>query len=83
MMGEPRVVVLSKTLMGYMLEAKTTRSVFAWLPETFQLGEMKKIGGTIIYGAPHFSSTTYTKEVFADLGIYLRAFCNADSLAGR
>lgn len=46
--GEPRMVVLRKTLSNYMQHAKKTRNVFAWLPDRFRLGEMKKIGDTII-----------------------------------
>jgi hypothetical protein len=75
--GEPRIVVLSKTLSGYMELARKTRQVFAWLPDTFRLREMKRIGDTIIFGAPHFSSTTYTKEIFEKLGIDLRNYCDA------
>jgi hypothetical protein len=78
--GEPRMVVLSKTLSTYMLHASKTRKVFAWLPTRFHLGEMKRIGATIIYGAPHFSSMTYKKQAFVDLGLCLRAYCDAGLL---
>jgi hypothetical protein len=30
----------------------------------------------VIYGAPHFSSTTYTKQRFVELGDVLREYCN-------
>jgi hypothetical protein len=75
--GEPRLVILSKSLVSnYMLRAKKTRPVFAWVPDEFRFGEMKRIGDTIIYGAPHFSSTRYEKGVFATLGNRLRKYCD-------
>jgi hypothetical protein len=74
--GAPRLVILSKTLSQYMLQAKKTRKVFGWLPDRFHLGEMKRVGETTIYGAPHFSSTTYEKKVFATLGDRLRQYCD-------
>jgi hypothetical protein len=74
--GERRLIVLSKSLVSnYMAHARKKCSVFEWLPEEFTLGEMKSVGDTIVLGAPHFSSTTYKKEVFHELGDRIRAFC--------
>ena len=57
-----------------MAHARKKCSVFEWVPEEFALGEMNDIGGTILLGAPHFSSTTYKKDVFEDLGTYIKEF---------
>ncbi|WP_157976685.1 hypothetical protein [Parahaliea mediterranea] len=74
--GESRLVILSKSLFSeYMQEARRKHNVFTWLPTEFCLGEMKRIGKTLIYGAPHFSSTNYKKSVFESLGTEVRKFC--------
>ena len=74
--GERRLIILSKSLVSnYMAYARKEWSVFEWLPEVFTLGEMKSVGDTIVFRAPHFSSTTYKKEVFYELGDRIRSFC--------
>jgi hypothetical protein len=74
--GERRMVVLSSSVMkGKMRTAAKRYGVFQWLPREFRLGEMARSGETVIYGAPHFSSTTYSKAVFADVGEDIQAFC--------
>lgn len=71
-----RLILVSKTLHErYMRKAQQAHGVFGWLPSEFRLGEMARIGETVIYGAPHFSSTTYKKSVFQELGVYMRDFC--------
>lgn len=73
--GERRLVLLSKTLFSkYMRIAREKYGVFPWLPSEFKLGPKKTIGETLIYGAPHFSSTP-TKEQIESLGAEARKFC--------
>jgi hypothetical protein len=73
----PRLVMLSRSLTeNYMRKAYKKWHFFQWLPGQFQLGEMKRVGETVIYGAPHFSSTQYKKEVFEELGVFIRDFCD-------
>jgi hypothetical protein len=80
--GERRMVMLSSSVMnGKMRVAAKRYGVFQWLPREFKLGEMARIGKTVIYGAPHFSSTTYSKRVFVDVGEDIRAFCESDRSA--
>lgn len=79
--GEPRLVILSKTLVStYMAYAKKTWPVFDWLPDEFNLGAMTSIRQTVIFGAPHFSSTSYKKEIFLELGDKIRDFCSTSQL---
>jgi hypothetical protein len=69
--------MLSRSLTeNYMRKAYKKWHFFQWLPGQFQLGEMKRVGETVIYGAPHFSSTQYKKEVFEELGVFIRDFCD-------
>lgn len=76
--GDRRLVLVSQSLMArYMSHAKRTLSVFPWLPKVFELGPLIRIGDTIILGAPHFSSTTYKKVVFEELGDTIRRFCQS------
>lgn len=73
--AERRMIVLSKSLVSnYMAYARRGWPVFEWVPERFALGEMDVIGETIVVGAPHFSSTTYEREVFEELGERIRRF---------
>lgn len=79
--GSPRMILLSKTLASnYMAEAKRMHDVFDWLPSEFRLGKMATIGKTVIFGAPHFSATTYKKEVFHELGDQIREFCSTGQI---
>ena len=74
--GERRMIILSKSLVSnYMAYARKRWPVFEWVPEHFALGQLGLIGETVVVGAPHFSSTTYKKEVFQDLGRNIRSFC--------
>ena len=76
--GERRLIILSKSLVSnYMANAQKKWPIFEWLPEKFALGEMDVIGDTIVLGAPHFSSTTYKKAVFEDLGSRIKDFIAA------
>lgn len=73
--GERRMIILSKSLASnYMAYARKRWPVFEWVPEEFSLGEMVVVGETIVLGAPHFSSTTYKKEIFEELGSCIRQF---------
>lgn len=74
--GRRRLVLLSKSLVSnYMEQARKRWEVFDWLPTGFRLGKLKAIKDTLLIGAPHFSSTTYKKEVFYNLGDEIREFC--------
>lgn len=74
--GEKRLVILSSSLFEqYMKESRKQFGVFDWLPNEFSFGSIKRIQDTIIYGAPHFSSTQYKKAVFEALGEEIRTFC--------
>lgn len=75
--GYERRVYLSKSLVeNYMRKARRQWDVFPWLPAEFGLGYMGAVEGTAFFGAPHFSSTTYKKEVFEQLGEEVREFCD-------
>ena len=75
--GATRLVLLSKSLTdNYMCRAKKKFGIFPWLPDQFSLGEMKRIQDTVIYGAPHFSSTNYKKIVFQELGAVIHNNCD-------
>ncbi len=77
--GARRMVVLSKSLFSqYMQEANKRYDVFSWLPDQFSLGPMKSVRETLIYGAPHFSSTNYKRSVFESVGADIRKFCAED-----
>lgn len=72
-----KIVLLSSTLFTrFMLIAKQKHGVFHWLPSEFRLGVMKTVGKSIIYGAPHFSSTTYKRQVFEQMGNELKKKCD-------
>lgn len=74
--GERRMIVLSKSVADqYMRVAAKRYGVFLWLLKRFQLGHLGQIGKTVIYGAPHFSSTMYKKSVFEAVGDKIRRFC--------
>lgn len=74
--GERRLVLLSSTLFSrYMKTAKRRYGVFTWLPKSFSLGNMKSIGETIIFGAPHFSGAI-TNLQLKELGNQIRVFCD-------
>ncbi len=74
--GGPRLILVSQSLVSrYMRHARKEHSVFAWLPREFALGQLDRVGKTIIWGAPHFSSTTYEKTVFEEVGDTIRQFC--------
>lgn len=77
--GDKRMVLLSSSLCKYMAKALKVHRVFEWLPSKFSLGQMAKIGNTSIYGAPHFSSTTYKKTYFENVGRDIRDFCQLAS----
>ena len=73
--GEPRLVLVSSSLMNnYMKKARKKFNVFPWLPNDFQIGEMKRIQKTIVFGAPHFSSTTYKKTLFESIGNQIKTY---------
>lgn len=73
--GERRLVLLSSSLVtNYMEPARRKYGVFSWLPAEFNLGLMKTIDQTLIYGAPHFSSTP-TNTQLESLGLEIRKFC--------
>ena len=81
--GDRRLIILSKSLVSnYMAIARKRWPIFEWVPEEFALGEMDVIGETIVLGAPHFSSTTYKKEIFEELGSRIKQFVSkTESLA--
>ena len=51
--------------------------VFNWPPAEFNLEKMKRIRVTLIYGAPHISSTNYKKSVFESSGSDIQRFCES------
>ena len=71
--GEHRLIILSSSVMRNMKKAAKRNDVFRWLPKTFKTGEMKRIGKTVIWGAPHFSSAI-TNEALLALGDHIRKF---------
>ena len=71
-----RMILLSSSVMSDKMRTAAKRfGVFDWLPAGFRLGEMDRIGSTVIYGAPHFSSTQYKRRVFEGVGEDIRTFC--------
>lgn len=71
-----KIIILSCTVFKrFMQIANQKYGVFDWLPSDFQLGVMKTVGQSIIYGAPHFSSTTYRRQVFEQMGNEIRVLC--------
>ena len=71
--GKRKLIILSSSVMRKMEKAKRSLGVFQWLPESFRIGEMKKIEQTIIFGAPHFSSAV-KNEALLRLGEDIREF---------
>jgi len=75
--GHERRVYLSRSLVdGYIRKARRQWRVFKWRPAQFSFGHLGTVKGTEIFGAPHFSATTYKKTVYEKLGEEVREFCD-------
>ena len=72
--GDRRILVVSRSVLMMMQTARKRYGVFEWAPASFKLGELAKIGDTVLWGTPHFSSAT-SKAVFRSLGEVVAGFC--------
>lgn len=73
------VIVSSSLLKKFMKVAQKKYGVFDWLPNEFHIGIIKTVGRTTIFGVPHFSSTTYKRQVFKQMGNEIKSLCETFS----
>jgi hypothetical protein len=74
----PRAVLLPKSAVDFMLEAKKRYDLFTWLSSSTDWGPIGRVDNTAFFQVRHFSGSI-SKDQINDIGQIVRSFCATSS----